>query len=144
MSIISAIASLFKPARDLLDELITTDEERGQINLALEQLQNNVISEMTQLEKAKIEAQSAIIIAEAQGGSWLQRNWRPLSMITFLVIMVFNWVVAPLFSVLVLPLPTWVGATFTLGIGGYIGVRSVDKNLPGYFKAKYGNGNGNT
>ncbi len=32
------------------------------------------------------QAQKDVIVAEAQGGSWLQRNWRPLMMLFFAVI----------------------------------------------------------
>ena len=32
------------------------------------------------------QAQKDVIVAEAQGGSWLQRNWRPLMMVFFAVL----------------------------------------------------------
>jgi hypothetical protein len=38
---------------------------------------------MLQMYSSLMEAQSQIIMAEANGQSWLQRNWRPLVMIFF-------------------------------------------------------------
>jgi len=138
MSILSLIKGLFAPAESFIDSITTTREEKDQAKFLLEQLQNTVITQMTELEKEKIKAQSSIIIAEASGDSWLQRNWRPITMLTFLVIIVFNLVLAPVFGLVVPALPGQMWPLLTLGIGGYVAARSVDKNLPSYFKAKYG------
>ena len=83
---------------------------------------------------AELEAQSKIILAEAQGASWLQRNWRPVLMLTVVAIIANNYLLAPyvnaLFgpnSVPVLDLPERLWDLMTLGVGGYVVGRSAEK-----------------
>jgi len=63
-----------------------------------------------------------VIIAEAQGKSWLQRNWRPVTMMCFLVMIMLNHA-----GVLPVPLPEIAYKIFGWGIGGYITSRGVEK-----------------
>jgi hypothetical protein len=44
-----------------------------------------------ELESKLNEARSSIIIAEANGESWLQRNWRPLIMMNFGCLITAHW-----------------------------------------------------
>ena len=66
--------------------------------------------------------QSNVIIAEAQGASVLQRNWRPITMLTFLVLVVLD-------SCGVLPFrlakESW--TLLQIGLGGYVVGRSAEK-----------------
>ena len=48
-----------------------------------------------QTEVAVKELQASVIIAEAKGQSWLQRNWRPLLMAMFGVIIANNYIFFP-------------------------------------------------
>ncbi len=83
---------------------------------------------------AELEAQSKIILAEAQGESWLQRNWRPVLMLVIVAIIANNYLLAPyvnaLFgagSVPTLELPERLWDLMTLGVGGYVAGRSAEK-----------------
>lgn len=142
MDVVSLIASIFKPAVDLVDELHTSDEERGvleneaaRIKNVLMQAQNQITGKFLDYETKLMEAQSSIIKAEATGQSWLQRNWRPLAMITFLVLIVFD-----AFGVLALcqrrlgigpeRLVDDAWGLLKLGMGGYIVGRSAEKIVP--------------
>jgi predicted MFS family arabinose efflux permease len=80
---------------------------------------------------ALIEGQVSIILAEAKGG-WLQRNWRPMLMVIAILIIFNNYVVFPYLSawtnaVTVLELPKGLWALLNIGVGGYIGARTVEK-----------------
>jgi len=75
----------------------------------------------------EIEAAAAVIVAEAQGDSWLQRNWRPLLMVLFGVIIANNYIVAPIAGGPMMPLPAEMWDLLKLGIGGYIVGRSGEK-----------------
>jgi len=85
----------------------------------------------------QIEQKAAdIIIAEAKGESWLQRNWRPLTMVFFLFIVFWNAVIVPVLWAFGIPLPTLeamnavpeqVWNIIMLGLGGYIAGRSGEK-----------------
>ncbi len=39
----------------------------------------------------QLEASSAVIVAEAQGKSWLQRNWRPIIMVLLATLVGCHW-----------------------------------------------------
>ncbi len=48
-----------------------------------EKLKNALTSQLLQLNQEELKASSSIILAEIQGDSWLQRNWRPMLMVWF-------------------------------------------------------------
>jgi len=83
---------------------------------------------------AELEAQAKLILAEAQGASWLQRNWRPVLMLVVVAIIANNYLVAPYINALfgagsvpVLDLPERLWDLMTLGVGGYVAGRSAEK-----------------
>jgi len=69
--------------------------------------------------------QSNVIVAEAQGASWIQRNWRPVTMLTFLILIILAALRVIDLSLMQVPKPMW--TLLTVGIGGYIGGRTVEK-----------------
>jgi len=82
---------------------------------------------------AKVNAlKSSIVLAEIQGKSWLQRNWRPLLMSVIIVIVANNYILFPYASIFtdkvtILVLPDKLWNLMTIGVGGYIGGRSLEK-----------------
>jgi hypothetical protein len=83
-----------------------------------------------------VQAKASIIIAEAQGASWIQRNWRPITMLTFVFIIANNYILVPYAVALtgpdvipMLDIPPGMWSLLTVGIGGYIGGRSYEKGL---------------
>lgn len=86
------------------------------------------------LENGVMKMKSAIIIAEAKGGSWLQRNWRPMLMCLFGIIIANNYIIYPyvvmLFGVenaVKMDIPPDMWDLLKLGVSGYIVGRSVEK-----------------
>jgi len=84
------------------------------------------------LEGAVTKARSNVIIAEAKGASWLQRNWRPMLMLTIIVIVANNYILYPYLSIFtdkvhVLELPDKLWALMEIGVGGYILGRTAEK-----------------
>ena len=82
-----------------------------------------------ELKQAEIEASRDVIIAEAKGESWIQRSWRPVAMLTLLGLIVWTVVPASVFDLNLqwdaIPDKAW--SLLTVGIGGYIGARTVEK-----------------
>ena len=103
---------------------------------------DRVIPDKAAKEKAQMELNKALVthsadiekaaasvgVAEAKGEGWLQRNWRPLTMISFLVLLFMYWfgihpenlsdqVIMKLFDLL------------QIGIGGYIISRGAEKGI---------------
>lgn len=77
----------------------------------------------------EIEEAAATIRAEATGDSWLQRNWRPLLMVLFGIIVANNHLVVPLFGTPMADIPPDMWDLLKLGIGGYVVGRSVEKGI---------------
>lgn len=85
-----------------------------------------------------IDAQSKVLVAEAQASSWLTSSWRPLVMLAFASILVYSFFFGPMFDLKVVPIPDDLWDLMKLGIGGYIGGRSVEKLVPMLGKIKKG------
>ena len=86
------------------------------------------------IESGLIQAKSAIIVAEAQGASWIQRNWRPVTMLTFVFIIANNYIIVPYAvafgaPIPMLEIPPLMWSMLTVGIGGYIGARPYEKGV---------------
>lgn len=77
----------------------------------------------------ELESAANIIVAEAQGDSWLQRNWRPLLMVMFGVIVANNYIVVPIFNTPAADIPPDMWDLLKLGVGGYVVGRSAEKGL---------------
>ena len=74
-------------------------------------------------------AQAQIVQAEAQSQNWLASSWRPITMLTFVVLIVarwFGWAAPNLSEAEYLKL--W--DIVQLGLGGYVIGRSVEKIIP--------------
>ena len=119
------ISSLISPVADLVDKVHTSDEERLQIKSGLFEVQAGLASQMMDYEARVLEAQSKVVMAEAQGASWLQRNWRPITMLTFL-----GLVVADTFGLTVFRLASEAWMLLQIGLGGYVVGRSAEKIVP--------------
>jgi hypothetical protein len=76
----------------------------------------------------EIEAAMKIVIAEAEGGSWIQRSWRPLTMLTFVALIVARWLgfTAPGITAEV---ELALFEIIKIGLGGYVVGRSVEKGV---------------
>ena len=68
---------------EIVDDVV---EDRDAANNLKFQIQKQLI----ETKSSELEAQAKIVLAEAQG-SWLQRNWRPLLMVTFTGLVVAHW-----------------------------------------------------
>jgi hypothetical protein len=116
------VGGILKPATDLVDKVSTTDQERMLLKKALKEIEVGLQSKLLDYEKEKMRAQASIIRAEAGGQSWLQRNWRPITMLTFLVLVVFDC-----FGVLAFRLSKEAWTLLQIGLGGYVVGRSGEK-----------------
>ena len=137
------IGSLIGSIGGIIDDLNTSDEEKLAAKLALSQLENDITIRLIEAEQTVVQEKAKVLVAEAQGESWMQRNWRPLTMMTFVFIVAWNHVIAPLTGVGHLPIPDPMWSLLQLGIGGYIVGRSVEKGIKTFTEAKVKVANGN-
>lgn len=97
---------------------------------------------MLSAQAKEMESKAAVVVAEAKGESWLQRNWRPLTMMVFLAIIANNFIIVPYLSAFglvipYLPIPPDMWTLLWIGIGGYIGSRGAEKVSESFNQAKY-------
>ena len=129
MGIFGFLGGALKPILGLVDDLHTSDEEKGQIKIALEALHKDMAIEGLKLEKALAEARASIIVAEATSESWVTRTWRPLVMLTFAVLIVLiSTGVMDTEALAAVPDRLW--NLMQIGIGGYIVSRGAEKIVP--------------
>jgi hypothetical protein len=122
MNILGFIGEIFKPAADLIDNMHTSTEEKLTLKNKLTVIENTMTAKTIEYETKLLAAKTSIITAEATGESWMQRNWRPITMLTFLVLVVcdsFGWLANPLAS------EAW--TLLQIGLGGYVTSRGVEK-----------------
>lgn len=81
---------------------------------------------VVELMGRELDAQKSVIVAEAQGESWLQRNWRPIIMMalsTMVCVYWMGWTHQELDQPVILKILDIV----QVGLGGYIGGRTAEK-----------------
>lgn len=127
------VSALINGVKDLLGKKLQNDADKVEAYTALAALEQQVTVKAMEAETTFAELQSRVILAEAQGSSWMQRNWRPVLMLTFTGILANNFILAPYFSALthgaikVLEFPTAFWGLLTVGVGGYIAGRTFEK-----------------
>lgn len=125
MPFLDILSSIFKPITDVIEHLTVSGDEKAKIQQTIIEGQINAASSIMDYEKQLLTSQADIIKAEAGGQSWLQRSWRPITMLTFLVL-----VVADALGTLPFRLATQAWTLIQLGLGGYVGGRSLEKIAP--------------
>jgi hypothetical protein len=131
---ISLITDGIKAIGSIIDNVSTTDEEKLEIQNKIQVIQNDMTSVILDYQAKVTQYQSEVIIAEAKGESWLQRNWRPSLMAIFGIIVANNYIIAPYLTAMfdwqvVLEIPEQLWGLLKLGVGGYIGGRSIEKGI---------------
>lgn len=123
--ILSAIAALGAPLLKglfgVIDKAVEDKDEAARIKAKLQEM---VLSgQMKEIEEA-----ASIIRAEANGDSFLQRSWRPITMLIFVGLVVTRWLG---FAVDGMSEAEYLSVyeLIKLGLGGYVVGRSVEKGI---------------
>lgn len=111
----SSADKLVDSVGNTIDKLSTTDEEKLKAK-------NELIDTITGFANNAFELQYKILELEMTG-SWLQRNWRPITMLVFGAIVI----VATFFPVQLNEVPQDFWGLLKIGIGGYVGGRTLEK-----------------
>jgi len=141
LQFIPLIGKVIEKAGDIVDEVVEDKDLRLRIKERLAAYDWSAYI-------AEIQAAAAIIVAEATGHSWLQRNWRPMVMVMFGYMLFHNYVIVPIltwivptFPEVIIPDQAW--TVLGIGIGGYTVLRSGEKvvaMLTGRRLRSYGRG----
>ena len=112
---------LFELGAKIIDKILPDTEARDKAKAELAILQQR--GDLKELESAM-----QVVVAEAKGESWLQRSWRPITMLTFVSLVVAKWLGLTAQGVteqVELELMNLI----QIGLGGYVIGRSVEKGV---------------
>jgi hypothetical protein len=128
MSLVTGVMN--GPVSKVLDAFIKDQELRRKLQADLELKLTEHLGKTEELEQA-------IVLAEIKSEHWLTRSWRPVLMLTLLGFIVFVGLVLPLldyvFGAPVTFNPRWQALPpqfwdfLSIGVGGYIGGRTLEK-----------------
>ena len=122
------LANLFKPKADTIGNVV------GSVGALAKDLRQAITGDLPAENRADLLGktldimsgvlgiQSNVIVAEAQSQSWLARNWRPITMLAFVVLIILDATGA-----LKSHLPEDVWTVIKIGLGGYVAGRSLEK-----------------
>lgn len=78
MSFFDVIGSIFRPIADVIDHVLPSGDAKIALQQKVLEAQMAAAAQAMDYEKQLLDSQAQIVKAEAQGTSWLQRNWRPM------------------------------------------------------------------
>lgn len=127
LGIAKVIGGAVEAGFKLVDDIHTSDEEKLTLKQHFLTIQANTLDTALKYESEILNARAAIIIEEAKGRWWEPKAiWRPLTMLTFLYMVVAYWhgwvpenVTPDLMDKLFL--------LIQIGLGGYVVGRSAEK-----------------
>ena len=131
LDILNPIHDLASLANDIIGKFVTDPKDK--VALA-----EQVASQQATLEQAALDASKSTILAEEQGDSWLQKSWRPVVALGMFAVIMYAGVFVSLFhlpQINMTGVPPELWSTFKLCLGGYMGLRTLDKGVDAYFKS---------
>jgi hypothetical protein len=114
----------------VLGKFIASPEDKLKAQLELTKIEMELREKILQADVEMAKAGASVITAEATSGNWLASSWRPVLMYVFTYVVFHNYVVAPVFHAASVPIPPDLWDLLRIGIGGYIGGRSLEKIVP--------------
>lgn len=106
---------------DIVDKTVEDKDQAAKIKAGLQ-------TQVLQMLNKELDTAGNIIVAEAKGDSWIQRNWRPITMLVFVGLVVAKWLgfTAPGVSE---EIELALLDIIKVGLGGYVVGRSVEKGI---------------
>lgn len=115
-----------------IDSISTSEEEKLILKSQILSAKATFETKLAELALEETKVQASIIRAEIGGGNWLTASWRPIIMLVFGFVILYS-VVAPSFGappVDMTAIPDRFWSLVTVGVGGYVGGRTLEKVVP--------------
>jgi hypothetical protein len=138
------LGDIIKTGGDLIKSYFPPDlspEQKAQLEAGIQEYQLKMQDSLQNYNTEIIKQQGNIVKAEAQSESWIARNWRPITMLTFVFIIANNYIIYPYLSLFGIPstaldIPPDMWELLKIGLGGYVVGRSVEKAVKNYTLTK--------
>ena len=114
-SLLALVSGIFTPLATPIDKMHTSADERAAAQAEILRLHNEALKLAIDAEQHQLAVSARLIAAEAGGRSWLQRNWRPITMLSFL-----GLVIADSCGLLVFRLSDSAWVLVQIGLGGML------------------------
>ena len=101
----------------IIDKLSTSDDEKLNAKAKLTEI---VLTSLNSLYNAQKD-----VLMKEMSGNWLQKSWRPLTMLTFVTLLVLRWTGLATHD-LPIELESQLMEIIKLGLGGYVIGRSAE------------------
>lgn len=111
----------------IIDNLNTSDAEKLKAKQDLIALERDFQTKVMSVDLDYAKTQASVIIAETNSKNFLASSWRPILMLVFTYIILHNYVLATMFHLTTVPIPSDMWDLLKLGIGGYVIGRSAEK-----------------
>jgi hypothetical protein len=123
---LGAIFGFLKPVFGIIDKSVKDKDLAAK-------LKHDIQLGYLNMDKTTLESQTSIIVAEAQGESWIQRNWRPVTMLSFVGFIGSYWLgLAPEYLVVNPDVVEKLFGLVQIGLGGYVVGRTGEKMMKTY------------
>ena len=135
--IAGAVTGLVEGVFSGIDSISTTDEEKLTLKAQILTVEAEFKLKIAELSNEVVAEQASIIRAEVGKGNWLTASWRPILMLTFGFVILYS-VVAPSFGsppIDMTQIPDRFWSLVTVGVGGYVTGRTVEKVAPAIVEA---------
>ncbi len=99
------------------------------LQAGLVSLQNAMAAKVLDFEAKMAALKASIIIAETKSASWITRNWRPITMLTFVMLVVARWL-GLTDSTIPEAVEVELMQLIKIGLGGYVISRGAEKVVP--------------
>lgn len=122
MGLSDIVSGILKPISDVIDHVTVSGEDKVKLQMAQLEAGMAAATASQNYEAELLDGQQKVIAAEASSGNLLTSSWRPITMLTFLALVVadsFGWLHSPLAP------QAW--TLLQIGLGGYTVGRSVEK-----------------
>lgn len=128
------IAGIVEAVGGVLGKFIASPEDKLKAQLELTKIEMEFRTKVMEADASFAASQALVITEEAKSGNWLAASWRPILMLVFTYIIAHNFVIAPMFHLAHVDIPPDMWDLLRIGIGGYIGGRSIEKVTPDLVK----------
>jgi len=121
--ILQAVAPLAKILFNTVDKAVADKDLAAKLKADLQ-------TQMLQSHTQELQAAAKIVEAEAKAG-WFASSWRPLLMYVLIFILIWNYILGPVFkflfgAIITIELPGDVWTLLQIGLGGYVVGRSAE------------------